>query len=60
MEPCTAGSVSFVVSKVRVIGGECIESLTVLVDKTIQKAKQIVAPVFGAEGLVLILLLLLL
>jgi len=57
MESCRAGALRLVVPKVRVIGGECLESLTFLVDKTIQKAKRIIVPIFALEGLVLILLL---
>jgi putative membrane protein len=60
LEPCTAGCLRMVVPKVRVIGGECLESLTLLVDTTIRKAKQIVLPIFALEGLLLILLLALL
>jgi putative membrane protein len=57
LERCKAGCLRIMVPKVRVIGGECLESLTVLVDKTIQRAKRIVVPVFALEGLILILLL---
>ena len=57
MESCRAGALRLVVPKVRVIGGECLESLTFLVDKTIQKAKRIIVPIFALEGLILILLL---
>jgi len=57
MESCRAGAIRLVVPKVRVIGGECLESLTFLVDKTIQKAKRIIVPIFAFEGLVLILFL---
>jgi putative membrane protein len=60
LEPCKAGSLSFIVPKVRVIGGDCLESISLLVDRTIQKAKRIIGPVFAAEGLLLILLLVLL
>ena len=60
LEICKAGCLSTVVPKVRVIGGECLASLTVLVDKTLQKAKRIVVPIFATEGLLLILLLALL
>ncbi len=59
IEPCKAGGLRLIVPKVRVIGSESIESLTVLTDRSIQRAKQIAAPVFGAEGLLLLLLLLL-
>ncbi len=57
VEPCRAGSFRIVVPRVRVIGEECLTSLTVLVDKSIQKAKQLVVPIFAVEGLFLILLL---
>jgi putative membrane protein len=57
LESCKAGCLRIIVPKVRVIGGECLESLTILVDKSIQKAKRIVVPVFALEGLILVLLL---
>jgi putative membrane protein len=57
IEPCKAGCLQIVVPKVRVIGGDCLNFMTVLVDKTIQKAKRIVVPIFGVEGLLLLLLL---
>ncbi len=60
LETCKAGCLSTVVPNVRVIGGGCLASLTVLVDKTLQKAKRIVVPIFATEGLLLILLLALL
>jgi putative membrane protein len=59
LELSTAGFVHFIVPNVRVIGEERLKSITLLVDKTIKKAKQILVPVFGLEGLLLILLLLL-
>jgi putative membrane protein len=59
LEDCHAGCRTFIVPHVRVIGEERLKSITTLVDKAILKAKHIVAPIFGAEGLVLILLLLL-
>jgi len=57
LERCKAGCLSIVVPKVRVIGKTRLESLSMLVDRTLQKAKQIVIPIFGLEGLFLILLL---
>jgi predicted neutral ceramidase superfamily lipid hydrolase len=57
LETCKAGSLSITVPKVRVIGGERLEQLTLLIDKTIQKAKKIIVPVFALEGLLLVLLL---
>lgn len=59
LETCKAGCVQFAVPQVRVIGEENLRSITTLVDRAIIKAKRIVAPIFGVEGLVLILLLLL-
>lgn len=57
LEACKAGCIQFVVSQVRVIGEEQLHSISTLVDKAIVKAKRIVAPIFGLEGLFLILLL---
>ncbi|MGE5532846.1 MAG: DUF2070 family protein, partial [Bacillota bacterium] len=59
LERCSAGCRTFVVPKVRVIGEERLKSITTLVDKAIVKAKHIVIPLFGVEGLLLTLLLLL-
>jgi putative membrane protein len=58
-EGCSAGCRTFIVPHVRVIGEERLKSVTTLVDKAISKAKQTVVPIFGAEGFVLLLLLLL-
>ena len=57
LESCKAGCKSVVVPKVRVIGKARLESLSMLVDKALQKAKQIVVPIFAFEGLFFILLL---
>ncbi|HEX7482678.1 MAG TPA: DUF2070 family protein [Candidatus Bathyarchaeia archaeon] len=59
VEGCSVGCRTFIVPHVKVIGEERLKSITTLVDKAIAKAKQIVIPIFGAEGLVLLLLLLL-
>ena len=48
------------VPKIRVIGGGSLGVISVLIDQTIQKAKRIIVPIFGVEGLFLILLLVLL
>jgi putative membrane protein len=58
LETCKAQYIDFVVPHVRVIGEERLKSVTTLVDKGIQKAKRIVFPIFGTEGILLILLLL--
>jgi putative membrane protein len=57
LESCRAGYQRIIVPKVRVLGGDCLGFMTVLVDKTIQKAKKIVLPIFALEGVLLILLL---
>ena len=60
LETSTAGFLRLVVPQVRVIGEDRLKSVTTLVDKAIQKAKQTVIPVFGLEGLLLVLLLIVL
>jgi putative membrane protein len=60
LENCRAGCMRLVVPKVRVIGKARLESLSMLVDKALQRAKQTVVPIFACEGLVLVLLLALL
>jgi putative membrane protein len=59
LEPAKAGFTRFVVPQVRVIGEERLNSVSLLVDKAIDRAKKIALPIFGAEGLALILLLML-
>jgi len=60
LESCTAGCLRLVVPKVRVIGEARLASLSLLVDNALRRAKQIVAPIFVSEGLLLILILALL
>jgi putative membrane protein len=57
LETARAGCVKFTVPHVRVIGEERLKSISVLVDEAIEKAKHIVVPVFGIEGLLMVLLL---
>jgi putative membrane protein len=57
LETSKAGCLRFVVPQVKVIGEARLHSISILVDKAIQKAKQTVFPIFGLEGLFLILLL---
>jgi putative membrane protein len=57
LERCKAGCKRLVVPQVRVIGQSRLESLSLLVDAGLKKAKQILGPIFAAEGLFLILLL---
>ncbi|MEM2098501.1 MAG: DUF2070 family protein [Candidatus Bathyarchaeia archaeon] len=60
LENCRVGCKRFVVPNVRVIGQVRLESLSMLVDTALKKAKQIVVPIFAFEGLLLVLLLALL
>jgi putative membrane protein len=60
LEECKAGCQRLTVPNVRVIGEARLGSLSLLVDRALQRAKQTVAPIFACEGLVLILLLTLL
>jgi predicted neutral ceramidase superfamily lipid hydrolase len=57
LENCKAGCQRLTVPGVRVIGKTRIESLSQLVDKALQRAKQTVVPIFGCEGLGLVILL---
>lgn len=57
LERCKAGCKHLVVPQVRVIGQSRLESLSLLVDAGLKKAKQILVPIFAFEGLFLILLL---
>jgi putative membrane protein len=59
-EVAKVGCQNFTVPQVRVIGEEHLNSISTLVDEAIAKAKQMAIPVFGLEGLILILLSLLL
>ena len=59
LEFCKAGVAHLVVPQVRVIGEAHLQAISALVDTSIQKAKQMLLPVFGLEGLILILFLLL-
>jgi putative membrane protein len=57
LEVCRAGCLRLVVPGVRMIGKARLESLSLLVDEALQRAKRVIAPIFAAEGLGLILLL---
>jgi putative membrane protein len=59
LEAAKSGFVEFIVPNVRVIGEERIKSISILVDKGITMAKKTAPVIFGVEGLLLILLLLL-
>jgi predicted neutral ceramidase superfamily lipid hydrolase len=60
LEDAKVGCAEFVVPQVRVIGEERLDAITTLVDKAIGRAKKAAPIVFGVEGLLLIVLLLLL
>lgn len=53
-----ASCCNITVPNVKVIGKKLLETLCLLVDRTIQKAKRIVVPIFGISGLFLMLILL--
>ena len=57
LESCKTGSLTLTVPKVRVIGKARIAGLSTLIDQALQKAKSVVVPLFGLEGLLLVLLL---
>ncbi|MDI6690879.1 MAG: DUF2070 family protein [Candidatus Bathyarchaeota archaeon] len=58
LEQVKAACRRITVSDVTVIGENLLEKLCVLIDKTIQRAKKIVVPVFATSGLLLMLFLL--
>ena len=60
LSSCNAGCLRLVVPNVRVIGKAQLESMSMLVDKALQRAKKTVIPIFAFEGLILILLMALL
>lgn len=57
IEDAKAGCMRLVVPQVRVIGKSRIESLSLLIDMALQRAKKTVVPFFALDGLILILLL---
>jgi len=57
LEECMAGCRTLVASKIRVIGADRIHSLTTLVDMAMKRAKQTILPIFGLEGILLVLFL---
>ncbi|PIU59671.1 hypothetical protein COS86_03030 [Candidatus Bathyarchaeota archaeon CG07_land_8_20_14_0_80_47_9] len=54
----TASCCNITVPSVKVIGKKRLETLCLLVDRAIRKAKRIVVPIFGISGLFLMLILL--
>jgi putative membrane protein len=58
LEPAEASCKSISVADVTVLGGKQLETLCLLIDKSLQTAKRIVVPVFLTAGLVLMSVLL--
>lgn len=59
LEAAKVDCIQFVVPKVRVIGEERLNSVSILIDEAITHAKKAAPVIFGVEGLLLIVLLLL-
>jgi putative membrane protein len=59
LEASKVGCIQFTVPKVRVIGEERLNSVSLLIDKAITHGKKAAPIIFGVEGLLLIVLLLL-
>jgi len=57
LERANAGARSITVPNVKVIGEKKLETLCLLTDRTLQKAKKTVVPIFAAVGLLLMLFL---
>jgi putative membrane protein len=57
LEPVKAACREITVSGIKVIGVELLETLCLLVDRTLQKAKKIVVPIFASTWLILMLIL---
>ena len=57
LKPSESSALTLTVPNIQVIGKDRIEGLSMLVDNALQKAKRVVIPIFGFEGLLLILLL---
>jgi putative membrane protein len=59
LEPVKSACRQITISEVTVIGEELLEKLCLLIDKTVQRARKIVVPIFAFTGLILMLFLLL-
>ena len=57
LERAKATAHSITVPNVKVIGAKKLEALCLLTDRTIQKAKRVVVPIFATSGILLMLLL---
>ena len=59
LEPVKAGACSMTAPNVKVIGEKKLEALCLLTDRTLQRAKKTVIPIFATVGLLLMLFLML-
>jgi putative membrane protein len=57
LEHVKAACRSITIPEVKVIGAKRLETLCLLVDRTLQKAKKVVVPIFATSGLLLMLVL---
>jgi putative membrane protein len=57
LERAKAAGCRITVPDVKVIGGKPLETLCALIDRTLQRAKKVVAPIFVTSGLILMLFL---
>jgi len=57
LEPVKAGCRSITISNVKVIGEKRLETLCLLIDKTLKMAEKVVVPIFAISGLLLMLIL---
>ncbi len=57
LEHVKAACRSITIPEVKVIGGKRLETLCLLIDRTLQKAKKVAVPIFATSGLLLMLVL---
>ena len=57
LEPVKASCRSITIPDVKVIGGKRLETLCLLIDRTLKKAKKVAIPIFATSGLLLMLVL---
>jgi putative membrane protein len=59
LEPAKVACNSITIPNIKVIGDKQLETLCLLIDRTLQKAKKVVIPIFALSGLLLMSILLL-
>jgi putative membrane protein len=57
LEPVKAACRRITIPNVKVIGGKRLETLCLLIDRTLKKAKKVAIPIFATSGLLLMLVL---